>query len=167
MHLIKSLSFLLAMTLTFSLFAQNTLPDVDAKTLDGQTVNLLEAYGGSSGKITVISFWATWCSPCKKELDAIMDFYPDWQEDYNVEVVAITIDDQRSLAKVGPIVQTKGWDYTILHGDEQVMRNAFNFATIPQTFVVDQEGNIVYTHNGYVPGDEDELDDKLAKLAGK
>lgn len=167
MLFLRSLSLLLVLTLSFSLNAQNSLPDVDAKTLDGTTVNLLEAYGGESGKITVISFWATWCSPCKKELDAIMDFYPDWQENYNVEVVAITIDDQRSLAKVGPIVQTKGWEYTILHGDEQLMRNAFNFVTIPQTFVVDQNGIIVYTHNGYVPGDEDELDDKLAELAGK
>ena len=52
-------------------------------------------------------------------------------------------------------------------GTEQDMQSAFNFQTIPQTYLVDKSGNIVYTHNGYVPGDEEELEEKIAKLAGK
>ena len=148
-------------------FAQKTLPDVNVRALDGQMVNLSEAYGGENDEITIFSFWATWCSPCKRELDAIADYYEDWQEEYNVELVAITIDTRRGLAQVGPMVEAKGWDYTILSGNDQDMRNAFNFSTIPQTIVVDQKGNIVYTHNGYTPGDEDELEDVIAKLAGK
>lgn len=148
-------------------FSQKTLPDVNVKTLDGQTVNLLETYGGENGKITVMSFWATWCSPCKRELDAIADYYEEWQEEYDVELIAITIDTHRMLAKVGPMVESKGWEYTILAGNDQDMRNAFNFSSIPQTFVVDQNGNIAYTHNGYAPGDEAELEEVIARLAGK
>ena len=150
---------------TFS-FAQNSLPDVNAKTLDGQTVNLLQTYG-QSGKITIISFWATWCKPCQAELDAISDLYPEWQENYGVELVAISIDDQRAIAKVGPMVETKGWEYTILLGNESEMRNSFNFSTIPQTFVVGTDGSIAYVHNGYAPGDEEELGEKLAELTSK
>ncbi|MCB0704688.1 MAG: TlpA family protein disulfide reductase [Saprospiraceae bacterium] len=145
--------------------AQNALPNVDVKTLDGATVNLSETYGVEKETITILSFWATWCSPCKRELDAIMDFYPDWQESYNVELVAITIDTRRAISKVPSIVETKGWEYIILSGDEQAMRTAFNFASIPQTVIVDQSGQIVYTHNGYQPGDEEVLDEVLAKLA--
>jgi thiol-disulfide isomerase/thioredoxin len=147
--------------------AQQSLPNLNAQTLDGQVVNLLDTYGGQNGKVTVFSFWATWCSPCKKELDAIADLYPDWQEEYGVELVAITIDTRRNLAKVGPMVETKGWEYTILSLNDQEARVAFNFSSIPQTFVVDKDGNIVYNHNGYVPGDEYELEDKIAELSKK
>jgi len=163
---------ILLSTLVFSLisiatFAQDgkTLPSVEVRTLDGQTVDIQQY--AQDGKITVLSFWATWCSPCKKELDAIADLYEYWQEDYDVEIVAVTIDTQRALAKVKPMVAAKGWSYTILSDANQQLQNALNFQTIPQTFVVDQNGQIVYSHSGYVPGDEYELEDKLKKLAGE
>jgi cytochrome c biogenesis protein CcmG/thiol:disulfide interchange protein DsbE len=150
----------------FTLNAQQTIPDVTVKTLDGHIVNLQESYA-NNGKITILSFWATWCKPCQKELDAIADLYPDWQEMYDVEVVAITIDTQRGLAKVPPMVETKGWEYTILAGNDQDLMNAFNFTTIPNTVVIGKDGNIAFTHNGYSAGYEYELEDKLAKLAEK
>lgn len=165
MNLFKSLLLLVFIGSTTALVAQKSLPNVSAKTLDGQTVNIQDL--GKDGKIKVISFWATWCSPCKKELDAIADLYPDWQEEYDMELVAITIDTRRAISKVPALVETKGWEYTILHGTEQDMQSAFNFQTIPQTYLVDKSGNIVYTHNGYVPGDEEELEDKIAALAKK
>jgi peroxiredoxin len=166
----KLKNLLTALTLaliTTAAFAQDgkTLPSVEVRTLDGQTIDIQQY--AQDGKITVLSFWATWCTPCKKELDAMADLYPYWQEDYNVEIVAVTIDTQRQLAKVKPMVESKGWVYTILSDANQQLQNAMNFQTIPQTFVVDQNGDIVYSHSGYVPGDEYELEDKLKKLAGK
>ena len=153
--------------MSIATFAQDskTLPSVEVRTLDGQTVDIQQY--AQDGKITVLSFWATWCSPCKKELDAIADLYEYWQEDYDVEIVAITIDTQRALAKVKPMVAAKGWSYTILSDANQQLQNALNFQTIPQTFVLDQDGQIVYSHSGYIPGDEYELEDKLKKLAGE
>jgi len=167
MKLKNLLSTLILALIAVSAFAQDskTLPSVEVRTLNGQTVDI-QAYA-QDGKITVLSFWATWCSPCKKELDAIADLYEYWQEDYDVEIVAITIDTQRALAKVKPMVTAKGWSYTILSDANQQLQNALNFQTIPQTFVVDQNGQIVYSHSGYVPGDEYELEDKLKKLAGE
>ncbi|MCB0521472.1 MAG: TlpA family protein disulfide reductase [Lewinellaceae bacterium] len=164
----KQLTFLLFTFFSFSclLSAQKTLPNVNVKTLDGKTVNLKE-YAAQTGKTIIIDFWATWCSPCKKELDEIAELYPDWQKDYNVELLAITIDNQRALPKVPGIVETKGWEYTIFAGNEEEMRSAFNFQTIPQTLVADKNGNIVFEHNGYVPGDEVELEKVVAKAAGK
>jgi len=141
----------------------STIPSVDVKTLEGKTVNIQDYVG--QGKITVISFWATWCSPCKRELDAIAEIYPDWQEDYNVDFLAITIDDARSMAKVPGLVETKGWEYTILADSKRELQKALNFQSVPQTFLIDAEGNIVYTHSGYNPGDEIELEDKIAALA--
>ncbi len=164
----KQLTFLLVFSLGFSLaaYAQKSIPDVNVKTLDGKTVNLKD-YAARSGKIIIIDFWATWCSPCKQELDAISDDYSEWQKNYNVELLAITIDNQRALPKVPGIVETKGWEYTIFAGNEEELRNAFNFQTIPQTLVANKNGIIVFEHNGYVPGDEEELGKAVAKAAGK
>ncbi len=145
--------------------AKKTLPNLAIKSLNGESVNI-QKYA-QNGKITVISFWATWCHPCKRELDAIADFYPDWQEAYDVELVAITIDDARSLQKVKSVVETKGWEYTILSDVNEDLKRAMNFQTVPMTFLLDQEGNIVYEHNSYTPGDEYELEDKIKALAKK
>lgn len=163
----KQMTFLafFALCLSFSTFAQKAVPSVTVKSLDGQSYDL-KTYTSDSKKIFIIDFWATWCSPCKKELDAIADYYDEWKEKYNVELIAITIDNQRALPKVPGVVETKGWDYTIFAGNEEAMRSAFNFQTIPQTAVI-RNGNIVWEHNGYVPGDEEELEKVLAKNAGK
>ena len=164
----KQATILLLIFFCFSMtaFAQKTVPNVNVKTLDGQTVNLKD-YAAKSGKTLIIDFWATWCSPCKKELDAVADYYDEWQEKYNVELLAITIDNQRALPKVPGIVESKGWSYTIFAGNEEEMRNAFNFQTIPQTLIADKDGNIIFEHNGYVPGDEEELEKVFPKAPGK
>jgi peroxiredoxin len=140
----------------------NTLPDVELKTLDGQTVKILDYVGGD--KITVVSFWATWCSPCKRELDAISEIYSDWNEGFGVDLIAVTIDDARGLTKVPAMVESKGWEFTVLSDAKQELKRALNFQTVPQTFLIDQSGNIVYTHSGYNPGDEFELEDEIKKL---
>lgn len=145
--------------------AQTALPSVELKTLDGKTVNLKDYI--TEGKITIISFWATWCAPCKKELTAIADLYPEWQEKYNAQLLAITIDTQRALAQVGPLVEAEGWEYTILSDANNQLKNALNFQAIPQLYLVDQQGNIVYSHSSYVPGNEFELETKIKALAGK
>ncbi|MEM9824762.1 MAG: TlpA disulfide reductase family protein [Bacteroidota bacterium] len=142
-----------------------TLPSVNIKNLDGKTVNIQDF--AKNGKITVLSFWATWCHPCKRELDAIADLYPDWQDDYDMELVAITIDDARSMRKVKPLVETKGWEYLVLSDANEDLKRALNFQTVPMTLLLDQNGNIVYEHNSYSPGDEIELEDKIKLLAGK
>lgn len=161
-----TISLLLFLLFAISATAQKTVPSVNVKTLDGKTVNLKD-YIANSGKTIIIDFWATWCSPCKKELDTVADFYDDWKKNYNVELLAITIDNQRALPKVPGIVESKGWEFTIFAGNEEEMRNAFNFQTIPQTLVIDKSGKIVFEHNGYVPGDEEELEKAVVKAAGK
>lgn len=159
--LLFSLSFLV-----FTIHAQDKgLPNVSVKTLEGKTVDVQDF--ATNGKITVISFWATWCAPCKKELDAIADIYVDWQDDYDMELVAISIDTRRAAATIPALVATKGWEYEVLIGKKTELMSAFNFQTIPQTILVDQAGNIVYHHSGYVPGDEYELEDKIKALAEK
>jgi len=144
-------------------FAQNkSLPSATVKTLEGQAVNVQDL--GKSGKITVISFWATWCSPCKKELDAIKDYYGEWQEKYGVELIAISVDDTRTGAKVPAMVAEKGWEYRILLDPNKDFQQAANIASVPHTLLLDKNGNIVFEHIGYTPGDELELEEQIKAI---
>ncbi len=165
MKLVKLFTIAVLLLSATFLSAQKQLPDMELKTLDGATVNLADY--AKNGKVTVISFWATWCKPCQAELDAIADLYPDWQEAYQMDMIAVTIDTRRQLAKVGPLVESKQWEYTILSDANNELRYALGFQSIPQTYVLDTEGNIVWEHSGYVPGNEYELEEVIAKYAGK
>lgn len=151
--------FLLIVFVTSMLSAQKSVPDVDVQDLEGKRVNLKEYT--NQGHFTILSFWATWCKPCKTELDAIYEIYPDWQDEFGVELVAVSIDDSRTSRKVIPMVEQKNWPYTILTDSNQNVQRALNFRSIPQTFLVNKEGQIIYSHNGYTPGAEYELEDKM------
>lgn len=160
--------FLLLSFFAVNLSAQDgavQLPDVSLKTIEGETVNIADY--AKDDKVTVFSFWATWCIPCKEELNNINEYYADWQDDYNMELVAVSIDDQRSTGRVQSYVNGTGWEYTVLLDVNEDLKRALNFQTVPFTIVVDTEGNIVYQHTGYVEGDEYELEDFLAELAEK
>lgn len=137
-------------------------PSVTLKTLEGKSVDVKSYLG--KGNPVIVSFWATWCSPCKRELDAMSELYSEWKTKYGVELVAITIDDARGLAKVPGMVKTKGWDFTILSDSNQELQQVLSFQTIPQTFLIDGAGNIIYDHSGYNAGDEFEIEEKLKAL---
>jgi cytochrome c biogenesis protein CcmG, thiol:disulfide interchange protein DsbE len=162
-----------AAILVFSVFVsilsatENPFPAVNIKTLDGRVVNTSEYT--SKGKVTIVSFWATWCTPCKKELDVINELYSEWAEKYDIQLLAITIDDARGLTKVPAMVQSKGWEFTVLADNKQELQQTLSFQTIPQTYLLNDKGEIVYAHNGYNPGDELELEKKISdlKAAGK
>ncbi|MBK8558117.1 MAG: TlpA family protein disulfide reductase [Lewinellaceae bacterium] len=162
----KLFILLLCASSALTVMAQGkSLPSVDVKDLKGQTVNVQEL--GKSGKITVISFWATWCSPCKKELDAIKDYYGEWQEKYGVELIAVSVDDTRTAAKIPAMVEEKGWEYRILLDAQKQFQTSVNITVVPHTLLLDQNGTIVFEHTGYAPGDELELEEKIKMLAGK
>lgn len=159
----KKLAFILLIFLFSSGIAMaqknKTLPAIKIKDLSGKTVNIADY--AKNGKVTVISFWATWCSPCKKELNNIAEIYEDWQDDYDVEVVAISLDNSQNMAKVKSYVNGVDWPYDVFIDMNEDLKRALNFQTIPYTILLDKNGNIVYTHNGYQEGDEYVLEDEI------
>lgn len=162
------LSILVLTALSFAFtqpVANKRLPNVTIADLQGKSVNIQEYV--ANGKTTIISFWATWCAPCKRELDAISELYPTWAAEYNTTLVAITIDNARALTQVKPLIEEKGWGFDVLVDSKQELQQALNFQAIPQTYVIDKDGNIVYEHSGYTPGDEYELEKFIKTLAGK
>ena len=140
----------------------SSLPEITLKNIDGKDINLADY--GTNEKITVISFWATWCKPCIKELKNLNVLLDDWIEDYNMELVAISLDDSRNAAKVKPTVNALNWDFDVLLDPNGELQRAMNVANPPVTFLVNQSGKIVYTHTGYVDGDEYDLEDHIKEL---
>lgn len=144
-------------------YAQESLPSVSIENVNGEKVNIQDF--AKNGKITIISFWATWCKPCQKELNTISEVYEDWQDEYNCELVAVSIDDSRDAPKVKPYASGQGWEYEVLLDKNQELKRALNFRSVPYVIIVDANGNIVYKHSGYQDGDEEELEAKLKELS--
>lgn len=144
-------------------YSQNRkLPNISLKNLDGKNINIQNIE--NDGNPIVICFWATWCKPCIKELNNIADVYEDWQEETGVKIIAVSIDNSRASHKVKPRVNTNGWDYEVLLDVNSELKRAMGVGDPPYTFLLNGKKEIVYVHNGYTEGDEDELYEKIKKL---
>jgi len=139
------------------------LPNIKLKDVTGNSINLSEI--SNNGNPIIISFWATWCKPCKAELNAIAEEFEDWVEETGVKLIAISIDDARSSSRVEPYVNAMGWEYTVLMDPNGDMKRAMNVNNVPHTFLLNGDKKIVWDHNNYSPGDEDELYDELVKYS--
>ena len=156
------LSFALLLGALSGLGAQS-LPEVKLQDLSGASV-------ASSSLIDhktpfVITFWASWCKPCQKELDALADIVPDWDGAFPLRIYGVCVDDARSVSRAKALLGSRDWPVTPLFDTNSDLRRALNVSSIPHAFVFDKNGKQVYTHVGYVPGDEENLLDRVKESA--
>lgn len=149
-------------TVLEKILGEKTLPSITLLDMNGKKVNVADY--GKSGKITILSFWATWCIPCKKELANMAELQEDWAKKYNTQIVTVSIDDSRNTTKVKPYVDGQRWEYEVLLDVNQDLKRNLNIPSVPFTILVDSEGKIVYTHSGYTEGDEYVLEEQIQKI---
>lgn len=149
----KLLLVILPFAIAFSVSAQ--LPSIQLKDLRGRTVNVSEI--SNNGKPVIISFFATWCKPCLRELKAIAEVYPDWQEETGVKMYIVSIDDAQNSSKVKPFVNAEGWEYEVLLDPNSELYKALGLQAVPHVLVLDGKGKIVMSHKGYTDGSESEI----------
>ncbi|MGY8987180.1 MAG: TlpA family protein disulfide reductase [Flavobacteriales bacterium] len=158
------ISICISILITASLVAQDrTLPNIKVKTLSGKSINIQSVE--NDGNPIVISFWATWCKPCKKELNTIAEIYEEWQDETGVKLVAVSIDDARSMSKVAPYINSADWDYEVYLDTNRELARALNVSKVPHTFLLNGKGKIVWEHKGYIDGDEEELYEQIEKIS--
>lgn len=156
--------FLLTALLCLGAFAvaHAQLPSVSLKTMDGKTINTAKLNNG--GKPFIISFFATWCKPCNRELKAIQEVYADWQDETGVKVIAVSIDQAQNIQKVKPLVDGNGWEFDILLDPNSDFKRAMGVNMIPHVFVIDGNGKIAESRSGYTEGGEEHLIEKVREL---
>lgn len=152
----------LMLTLLFGTAAKAQLPKVNLKSMNGKEVRTDTI--NNQGKPIIISFFATWCKPCNRELKAINEVYEDWVEETGVKLIAVSIDEAQNVNKVKPLVDSNGWPYEVLLDPNRDFSRALGIQTIPFTLIVDGNGNIAYKHNGYTDGAETELIEKVLEM---
>ncbi len=157
----RTIITVIALFISALAFAQ--VPSVKVENSKGEsfdTKSLLQ-----SGKPMIVSFWSTSCKPCIRELDAIYDALPDWKESVDFNVVAVSTDDSRLLAKARSFAEGRGWgeDFVLLFDKNQDFMRAMNVSQVPHVFVFDSKGKMVYSHTSYLPGNEVELFEAIKK----
>ncbi len=157
----KILALFSVMIFSSFAFGQN-IPKVEIKTLDGKVFSTDSL--NHLNKPVVLSFWATWCVPCIKELSAISENYDDWKDEADFEVIAVSIDDSRSTSRVAPFVNGRGWQFPVFLDPNQNFKRAMNVVNVPHTFLLDKNGKVVWQHTSYTDGDEEHLFELIQKL---
>lgn len=152
---------LLCLALAVSLVSAQQLPDVKVENAQGKIVSVRDL---AQGKPMIISYWSIACKPCIQELNAINDALAEWREEAQFEVVAVSVDDARLKASAKAIASSRGWEFICVYDENQDLKRAMNVSLTPQSFVVDGEGNIIFSHSGYTPGSEQLLFDKIVEL---
>ncbi len=138
----------------------STAPDFALKNLDGEDMELKELL--KQGPV-LISFWATWCKPCIKELNQLQKVYKKYKAK-GFELLAIDVDGPRSISKVKPKVKGLKWEFPVLWDKSKKVYRKYHVLGIPHTVLIDKSGEIRYTHTTYRPGDEEVIKKKIEEL---
>lgn len=152
-----SLCLALAASACFAQLPKATLVDTDGKSVQTDTI-------GTHGRPVIVSFFATWCHPCLREINAVLENYEEWKEEVDFDMVAVSIDEGQNVAKVKPLKDRHEWPWQVLLDPNSEITRGLGIQAIPFVLIINGKGKIVYRHSGYTEGAEQELFEKLKEI---
>lgn len=162
----KIFAFIAFLTFATGVFAQEELPSTAIKDVStGKKIAFNQTF--EKGKVTVVSFWATWCVPCKKEIKSIREKLGEWKKETDFNYMTISMDETRAEGLVRSYAKSQGWDFPYYMDANSDLKRSLNFQNVPYTIIIDKEGKIAYQHAGYEEGSELETYEKVKELASK
>ena len=154
--MIKKFFFIFYLFLSF-LISQNVSPNLTLKKMNGKSVKLSEYL--NKGPV-LINFWATWCSPCKKEMVFLNQFERRYK-DNGLSILSISIDSQKSLSHVRSYIRANNYTYDVFLDPNRQVFKKLNGNLMPTNVLIDKNGKVLWRHYGYIPGDEKNMDLEL------
>jgi peroxiredoxin len=118
------------------------------------------------GKVTVVSFWATWCKPCKEEMKAMQPLFEKLKGN-GLQYIAISVDNTKTMEKVGPYISAKGYTFPVLIDANSDLFHKLNGTEVPYTLIFNADGSLHSKHEGYLEGDESKMESELTALLAK
>ena len=139
--------------------------DIQLKDADGNVFNSKDIFK-KNGKPTVLLFWLTTCMPCHMKLKAIKPLYPQWREEADFNIYAISGDFPKNYNNFVTQTKSKRWEWDtyndMARGFRKVLPGGLN--GYPQTFIFDKDGKLVYQDKKYRTGDEHRLFEKIKEI---
>jgi len=161
----KIIALCAVVALGFQSYAQNELPTTTVKDLKGASIPFNQTI--EKGKVTIVSFWATWCIPCKKEIKTIREKLPEWKTQADINYMTVSVDESKATAMVKSYAKSQGWEFPAYMDPNSDLKRSLNFQNVPFTIIVDKEGKVAYMHSGFEEGSEDDVFAKAKELAEK
>jgi peroxiredoxin len=146
-----------------TIHAQDNFTSVRLKTMSGKMVDFVDLIKEAKDTPVVVSFWATWCVPCLNELDNVNDEFEAWQADRPFKLYAVSVDDSRTVKRVKPFIQGKGWKFDVLMDVNSDLKRSLNITDVPHVMII-KNSSVVYRHTGYVVGEEENLRNEIKKF---
>ena len=153
--------FVLVATIFTAMYADKQrdimLPDLSIRLLDGKRVRLSALL--EEGPL-LVSFWATWCAPCKKEMIFLEEFHQKYNEN-SFRVLAISTDSPKSMSKVKSYIRAKKHTFLVGIDPNQDIAKKMNALLMPTTLILNKDRKVSWYHQGFIPGDEKEIEAQI------
>ena len=151
------LSLLCGSMLNAEPLLDTALPNLSFKLMDGEHTSLNELL--KDGPV-LVDFWATWCAPCKKEMIHLERFQQKYSKD-GFKILAISTDSPKSMSKVKSYIRSKKYSFIVALDPNQQIAQKLNATLLPTSLLINQNREIVWFHQGYIPGDEVEIEKQI------